>query len=129
MTNKIMVNLLCCQHHRLHLMLCVFASNSVVSDSLWPHVLEPARLLYPQNSLGKNTGVSSHSLLQGIFPTQGSNLALLHYRQILHHWATREAHHFVIYLMLHRLLFFICHIFIIQSKLQIECLTSWYYLL
>ena len=27
----------------------------------------------------------SHSLLQGIFPTQGSNLGLLHCRQILHH--------------------------------------------
>ena len=26
-----------------------------------------------------------HSLLQGIFPTQGSNLGLLHYRQILNH--------------------------------------------
>ena len=25
---------------------------------------------------GKNTGVGSHSLLQGIFPTQGSNLYL-----------------------------------------------------
>ena len=26
-----------------------------------------------------------HSLLQGIFPTQGSNLGLLHFRQILYH--------------------------------------------
>ena len=33
----------------------------------------------------KNTGVGSHSLLQGILPTQGSNLGLLHYRQILYH--------------------------------------------
>ena len=30
-------------------------------------------------------------LLQGIFPTQGSNLCLLHYEKILYHWATREA--------------------------------------
>ena len=36
------------------------------------------------NSPGKNAGVGSHSLLQGIFPTQGSNSALLHYRQILY---------------------------------------------
>ena len=35
-------------------------------------------------SPGKNTGVGSHSLLQGIFPTQGSNLCLLHCRQILY---------------------------------------------
>ena len=27
----------------------------------------------PRNSLGQNTGVGSLSLLQGIFPTQGSN--------------------------------------------------------
>ena len=33
---------------------------------------------------GKNTGLGSHSLLQGIFPTQGSNPWLLHCRQILH---------------------------------------------
>ena len=49
-------------------------SLSVMSYSLWPHGLEPARLLCPWNSLGKNTGVGCHSLLQGIFPTQGSNL-------------------------------------------------------
>ena len=30
--------------------------------------------LCPWNSPSKNTGVDSHSLLQGIFPTQGSNL-------------------------------------------------------
>ena len=30
---------------------------------------EPARLLCPWDSPGKNTGVSSHSLLQGIFLT------------------------------------------------------------
>ena len=34
---------------------------------------------------GKNTGVGCHALLQGIFPTQGSNLGLLHCRQILYH--------------------------------------------
>ena len=34
---------------------------------------------------GKNTGVGSHSLLQGIFPTQGLNPGFLHCRQILYH--------------------------------------------
>ena len=29
--------------------------------------------------------------LQGIFPTQGSNPHLLYHRQILYHWASREA--------------------------------------
>ena len=37
------------------------------------------------DSPGKNTGVGFHVLLQGIFPTQGSNQGLLHCRQILHH--------------------------------------------
>ena len=48
--------------------------------------------LCPWNSRSKNTGVSGHSLLQGIFLMQGSNLAFLHCRQILNHWASREAH-------------------------------------
>ena len=42
--------------------------RSVVSDSLRPH-----GLYSPWNSPGQNTGVGSLSLLQGIFPTQGSN--------------------------------------------------------
>ena len=37
------------------------------------------------NSPGKNTGAGGHSLLQGIFPTQESNLGLPHCRQILYH--------------------------------------------
>ena len=48
-------------------------SHSVVSDSLGPHGLYPARLLCPWDFSGKNTGVSCHFLLQGISPTQGSN--------------------------------------------------------
>ena len=36
------------------------------------------------DSPGKNTGVGCHALLQGIFPTQGSNPGLLHCRQILY---------------------------------------------
>ena len=34
---------------------------------------------------GTNTGVGCYTLLQGIFPTQGSNPSLLHCRQILYH--------------------------------------------
>ena len=54
----------------------------MVSNSLQPHGLKPTRLPCPWNSPGKNTGVGSHSLLQGIFLTQGLNLGLLHCRQI-----------------------------------------------
>ena len=53
---------------------------------------QPARLLCPWKSPGNNTGVGYHSLLQGIFPTQGLNPGLLHCRQMLYSWATREAH-------------------------------------
>ena len=36
------------------------------------------------DSPGKNTGMGCHALLQGIFPTQGSNPGLLHCKQILY---------------------------------------------
>ena len=55
--------------------LCASVSHSVVSDSLWPHALQPARLLYPWNSPGKNR-VDCHSLPQGIFPIQRSSPSL-----------------------------------------------------
>ena len=41
-------------------------------------------LYSPWNSPEQNTGVGSLSLLQGIFPTQGSNPGLLHCRRILY---------------------------------------------
>ena len=60
-------------------------SHSVMSNSLQPHGLQPPRLFCPWNSPGKNTGVGSHSLLQGIFLTQRSNPGFLHCRQIPYH--------------------------------------------
>ena len=45
----------------------------VMSDSFQPYGLQPARLLCPWDSPGKNTGVGCHALLQGIFQTQGLN--------------------------------------------------------
>ena len=61
------------------------AGCSVVSDSLWSHGLQPAKLLCPWNAPGKNTVVDCHCLLQGTFPTQGLNAGPLHCRQILYH--------------------------------------------
>ena len=57
-------------------------SHSVMSDSY-----DPINCSLPGSSVqgGKNSGVSSHFLLQGIFPTQGSNPGLLPNRQILYH--------------------------------------------
>ena len=64
----------CVEIKRRQLHLLLFFSHKVMSDSLWPHGLQPARLLCLWDSPGKNTGVGCHFLLQGIFPTQGSNL-------------------------------------------------------
>ena len=52
---------------------------TVMSD-----VLRPCGICSPWNSPGQNTGVGSRSLLQGIFPTQGLNLGLLHCKRILY---------------------------------------------
>ena len=51
----------------------------VVSDPLRPH-----ERYSPYNSPGQNTGVGSCSLLQGIFPTQGSSPGLPLCRRILY---------------------------------------------
>ena len=51
---------------------------SVVSCSLPPFGLSPARLLCTWGFSGKNTGVGCHFLFQGIFLTQGWNQHLLH---------------------------------------------------
>ena len=53
-------------------MACESERCSAVSDSVTPW-----------NSPGQNAGVGSRSLLQGIFPTQGSNPGIPHCRQIL----------------------------------------------
>ena len=66
---------------------CACYVTSVVSDSLQPYGLQPTRFLYPWDSPAKNTGVGCHNFLQGILPTQGSNLRLLqllHCRRILY---------------------------------------------
>ena len=47
---------------------------------LWPHGLQPARLLCPWDFLGKKTGVGCHFLFQGMFPMEPSKLCLLHWQ-------------------------------------------------
>ena len=71
------------QHYR-----SVQSNCSVIaqSSSLWLHGLHS-----PWNSPGQNTGVGSLSLLQGIFPTQGSNPGLRHCRRILFQLSHRES--------------------------------------
>ena len=63
---------------------CVCISCSVVPDSLQSHGLQPTRLHYPGDFLGKDTEVVCYFPLEGIFLTQGLNLGLLHCRQTLY---------------------------------------------
>ena len=72
---------------------CCLVTKSCLT-LLWPHGLQPIRLLSPWDFSGKNSGASWHFLLQGIFLTQGSNPGVPHCRQILTAWTTREAHFF-----------------------------------
>ena len=59
-------------------------SMHVVKVKVTQSCLQPHGLYSPLNSPGQNTGVGSLSLLQEIFPTQGLNPDLPHYRQILY---------------------------------------------
>ena len=78
---------------------CSVASG--VSNSLWPHWLQPTRLLRLWNFPGKNTGVGWLFLLQGIFLTQRLSpcLCLLHWQMgSLPRAPPRKPNHFSIYL-------------------------------
>ena len=105
----------------LYLPICMSSCVcSVVSDSLQCRELQPARLLCSWDSLGKNTGVGCHALLQGIFLTQGMNtclLGLLHCRQILFCLSHGEAHLYCPRLLFSPCLKFILYVFYIFSFL------------
>ena len=75
-----------CSSHVASLQCC----HCLVAQS-YPTLWDPMDYTLPWNSPGKNTWVGSHLLLQGIFPTQGSNHVSCIVKQILYHWATREA--------------------------------------
>ena len=87
-------------------------SHSVVSDSLQPHRLGLARPFCPRRSPGKSTRVGCHSLLQGIFLTQGSNPGLLHCRHTLYHLS----HQGISWYILWHLIFFSPHYVNIHKK-------------
>ena len=72
-----------------HWVFCLYFPNDSVlvaqsCPTLKLHRLYPVRFLCPWDSPGKNTEVGNHVLLQGIFPTQGSNMGLLNQSQILY---------------------------------------------
>ena len=63
-------------------MLCLVAQSCLTLCDLMDCSLPGSSVL--GDSSGKNTGVGFHVLLQGVFPTQGSNPGLLHCRWILY---------------------------------------------
>ena len=68
--------------NHVHQFVRAYCVTLVMSNTFRPCGLQPARLLSPQDSLGKNIGVGYHALLQGIFLTPGSKPYLSH----LLHW-------------------------------------------
>ena len=69
----LLINCVLCLVARLYTTLCNPTDSSLPGSSA------------PGDSPGKNSGVDFHALLQGIFPTQGSNPGLQHCRRILYH--------------------------------------------
>jgi len=79
-------------HHRLfqrRVMLCLVAQLCLTLCD--PMNCSPPGSSVHGDSPGKNIGVGCHALLQGIFPTQGSNPGLLHCRQILYHLSHQKS--------------------------------------
>ena len=70
------------QMERLYFLLAVstkhaYSVASVVSNSLRPYGLYPARLIWPWDSPGRNTGMGCHSIPQGDLPNPGIQSHLL----------------------------------------------------
>ena len=76
-----------------------------MSDCLQPH-----GLYSPWNSPDQNTEVGSCSLLQGTFPTQGSNPDLLHCRQILYQLSHKESIIMLIWFLFSLYFMMLCHL-------------------
>ena len=69
----------------------ILGSYEVKVAQLCPTLCNPMDYTVHGILLSQNTGVGSLSLLQGIFPTQGSNPDLPHCRWFFTSWAIREA--------------------------------------
>ena len=85
-TQNVTFSASCCLHGQsLHL---DWEASEVKVAQSCPTLCDPMEY---RNSPGQNTGMGNLSLLQGIFPTQGSNPSLPHCRRILYQSDTRES--------------------------------------
>ena len=73
----------------LHRLSFHFVETSSVEQKLFSLMSHYLKEISVWNSPGKNTVVDLHSLLQGLFPIQGSNPGLLHCRQI-HYYLSHQ---------------------------------------
>ena len=114
--------------HFLHQCMKV-ESESEVAQSCptlrYPMGLQPTKLLRSWDSPGQNTGVGSLSLLQGIFPTQGSNPGLQHLGQILYQLSHKGSPLKFYGILSHRIFlqffsfcFLFCFVFLLYFTLQ-----------
>ena len=92
---------------------------------LCPTICNPMDCDLPGSSIhgispGKNTGVSCHFVLQGIFPTQGLNLCLL----CLLHWQTDSLPGCHLGVLFNKQLFWV-PIFLYTSLGSVKCLFSY----
>ena len=71
--------------------MCAALSHSVMSDPLWPHGLEPTRLLCPWGSSRQKTGVGCHALLQGFSQRRDRTQVFRITGRFFTSWATTEA--------------------------------------
>ena len=82
----------------IHARVCVCVCVSVCVYALSCSCCPPGSSVYG-DSPGKNTGMGSHSLLQGIVPTQGLNPGLLHCRWNLYHLSHQGSPHIAVFKM------------------------------
>ena len=78
------------QQHQDQYPLGTYSAVLCLVTQLCPNLCNPMDCSPPGSSVhgdspGKNTGVGCHALLQGIFPTLGSNPGLPHCRRIVYH--------------------------------------------
>ena len=109
--------------------LVLILSCSVVSESLQPHGLYPARLLCTWELWSKNIGAGCHFLFQGISLTHGSNPRLLH----LPHWRadslplSHQGNLFIVIAPKYINKSTPCHLFKLFKKPELSCrFKEWY---
>ena len=108
----------------IHGYIYIYVAVLCLVTQLCPTLCDPTDCSPPGSSVhgdspGKNTGMGCHDLLQGIFPTQGSNPGLPHCRQILYHLSHQSSPY--TYVKSSQIVLWICTTYCISIILQQRC--------